>query len=205
MKSIFPFLRLFIWGVTWALFVPNQAQANAGVPMIFLTLPGMALALIPVIFLEMKVLGKMLGLSRRVAFKVSAWSNILTTFVGVPLTWAILTLVEGLTGGGRAYGIDSPAKKLLAVTWQAPWMIPYEADKNLYWMVPAAVMWLLVPTFFMSWWLEYRAAARMLRDTDRMQLKSAMFKANLLSYALLEICALGWLVFEIIFVVLPQK
>lgn len=201
MKTVFQRLRLFLWAVVWALLFPGQAQANAGVPMIFLTLPGMALALVPVIFLEMCVLGKCLGLTQRVAFKVSAWSNILTTFVGVPLTWAILTVLEGVTGGGRAYGIDTPAKKLLAVTWQAPWLIPYEADHNLYWMVPAAMMWLLVPTFFMSWWLEYLAAARMLRDADRTRLKSAMFKANLLSYAFLELCALGWLLFEIVFVI----
>ena len=201
MKSVLQRPRLLLWGAAWVLFFPGQAQANAGVPMIFLTLPGMALALVPVIVLEMRVLAKRLGLTPRLAFKVAAWSNLLTTFVGVPLTWAILTVLEGVTGGGRAYGINTPAKKLLAVTWQAPWLIPYEADHNLYWMVPAAMMWLLVPTFFMSWWLEYLAAARMLRDADRTRLKSAMFRANLLSYAFLELCALGWLLFEIVFVV----
>ncbi len=201
MKSVLQHPRVLLWGAAWVLLFPGQAQANAGVPMIFLTLPGMALALVPVIVLEMRVLAKRLGLTPRLAFKVAAWSNLLTTFVGVPLTWAILTVLEGVTGGGRAYGINTPAKKLLAVTWQAPWLIPYEADHNLYWMVPAAMMWLLVPTFFMSWWLEYLAAARMLRDADRTRLKSAMFRANLLSYALLELCALGWLLFEIVFVV----
>ncbi len=201
MKPIMKHPRVLLWVAAWALCFPGPAQANAGVPMIFLTLPGMALALLPVIFLEMRVLDKCLGLTPRLAFKVSAWANLLTTVVGVPLTWAILTVLEGVTGGGRAYGIDTPAKKLLAVTWQAPWLIPYEADHNLYWMVPAAMMWLLVPTFFMSWWLEYLTAARMLRDADRTRLKSAMFRANLLSYAFLELCALGWLLFEIVFVV----
>lgn len=201
MKTMLQRWRVFLWVAVWVLCFPGQAQANAGVPMIFLTWPGMALALIPVIFLEMRVIGKRLGLTPRRAFKVAAWANLLTTFVGVPLTWVILTVLEGATGGGRAYGIDTPAKKLLAVTWQAPWLIPYEANHNLYWMVPAAMMWLLVPTFFMSWWLEYLAAARMLRDADRARLKSAMFKANLLSYAFLELCALGWLLFEIVFVV----
>ena len=201
MKIISPLFRLLLWSVAWGLLFPAQAQANAGVPMIFLTLPGMALALIPVILVEARVLLKGLGLTPRLAFKVAAWSNVLTTFVGVPLTWAILLVLEGVTGGDRAYGINTPVKKLLAVTWQAPWMIPYEADHNLYWMVPTAMMWLLVPTFFMSWWLEYLAAARMLRDMERARLKSAMFRANLVSYALLELCALGWLLFEIVFVV----
>lgn len=53
----------------------------------------------------------------------------------------------------------------------------------------------------MSWWLEYLAAARMLHDADRTRLKAAMVRANLLSYAFLEICALGWLLFEIVFVI----
>lgn len=199
MRTIVHLSRLFVWFVIWALLFPDQAQANAGVPMIFLTFPGMVLALIPVILLEMKVIEKVLGLSTRVAFKVSAWSNTLTTFVGVPLTWVLLTILEWSTGGGRAYGIDSPLKKLLAVTWQAPWLIPYEENNNLYWMVPAALMWLLAPTFYMSWRLEHLAAARMLPNLDRTRIKSAMFKANLLSYALLECCALGWLLFEIFF------
>lgn len=201
MKIRSPLSRLLLWSVAWGLFFPAQAQANAGVPMVFLTLPGMVLALVPVVLVEMRVIIKGLGLAPRVAFKVAAWSNVLTTFVGVPLTWAILLVLEGVTGGDRAYGINTPLKKLLAVTWQAPWLIPYEADHNLYWMVPAAMMWLLVPTFFMSWWLEYLAAARMLPGTDRPRLKSVMFRANLVSYALLELCALGWLLFEIIFVV----
>ncbi len=181
------------------LLFPGEARADIGIPMIFLTLPGMVAALVPVVLLEMRVLGKRLDLPPKMAFKVSAWANIFTTFLGIPLTWILLTLFEMLTGGGQAYGLETPLTKLLAVTWQAPWLIPYEADKNLYWMVPSAVVWLLIPSFFMSWWLEYRVARRMLKDTKRELLKSAMLRANLLSYCLLEVVAVGWLIHEVVF------
>ncbi|MBI4805438.1 MAG: hypothetical protein HY795_09400 [Desulfovibrio sp.] len=182
-----------------ALLTPGEARANSGVPMIFLTWPGMVLALIPVILLEMVVIRKRLDLPRETAFKVSAWANIATTFAGIPITWILLVALEMVTGGGQAYGIDTPFKKFLAVTWQGAWMIPYEANKNLYWMVPAATMWLLVPSFFVSWWLEYKVAAKLLPDAGRQQLKSTMFRANLLSYFYLEMIVLGWLVYEIVF------
>ena len=91
---------MLLWAAAWALCFPGQA--NAGVPRLFLSLPGMALALVPVMFLEMRSLAKGLGLTHRTAFKVSAWANLLTAFVGAPLTWAIVTVPEGVAGGGRA-------------------------------------------------------------------------------------------------------
>ena len=41
MKSVLQRPRVFLWVAAWVLLFPGQAQANAGVPMIFLTLPGM--------------------------------------------------------------------------------------------------------------------------------------------------------------------
>jgi len=60
-------------------------------------------------------------------------------------------------------------------------------------------MWMLVPSFFVSWWLEYKVASKLLPDVGRQQLKSAMFSANLLSYFFLEMIALGLLAYEIVF------
>lgn len=182
-----------------ALLLPGPALANIGVPMILLTLPGMVLTLVPVVLLEMWVLARRLELPAGKAFRVSAWANLATTFVGVPVTWILLYLLEMLTGGGRAYGIETPLQKFLAVTWQAPWLIPYEMDGNLEWMVPTAAMWLLVPSFFTSWWLEARVARRLLKDADRGRVKAAMLRANILSYSFLEILAVVWLVWSVFF------
>ncbi|GFK94813.1 hypothetical protein NNJEOMEG_02661 [Fundidesulfovibrio magnetotacticus] len=182
-----------------ALLWPGAALANIGVPMILLTLPGMVLTLIPVVLLEVWVLAGRLTLPARTAFRVSAWANAATTFVGVPVTWFLLYLLEMFTGGGQAYGIETPLQKFLAVTWQAPWLIPYEMDGNLRWMVPTAAMWLLVPSFFTSWWLETRVARRLLKDADPARLSAAMLRANLLSYVFLELLAVAWLVYSVHF------
>lgn len=193
-------LAAFLAAATAIFLTPQAVQANAGVPMIFLTLPGMTLALVPVILLEMLVLSSRLRISRGSALKVSCAANAFTTFVGFPLTWLALLVLEMVTGGGNAYGLGDTLHKILAVTWQAPWMIPYEDNRNLDWMVPAAAMWLLIPSFFTSWWLELRVAARMLPDAPRAWVKSAVLRANLLTYALLEALVLGYFLYVVLWV-----
>jgi len=79
-------------------------------------------------------------------------------------------------------------------------MIPYEDNRNLEWMVPAAGMWLLIPSFFMSWWLELRVAARMLPDAPRAWVNSAVLRANLLTYVLLEALVLGYFLYVVFWV-----
>ncbi len=71
---------------------------------------------------------------------------------GVPLTWLVLFLIQFASGGGGPYDINSLHGKFLAVTLQAPWLMPFE--NQLHWMIPAAMATLFVPFFFVSWWLE---------------------------------------------------
>ena len=167
------------------LIVSAPACADAGVPMIFITLPGMGLALVPVILVEGYALYKQLHLSGRVALKASSFANVASTVIGIPLTWVALVAVQLVTGGGRAYGLDTAFHRFLAVTWQAPWLIPYEED--LRWMIPAATLTLLVPFFFVSWWIEYRVVRWTLKTSDRTPVFLAVRNANLISYGLLAI------------------
>jgi hypothetical protein len=170
--------------------IPASASANAGVPMLAVVYPGMGILLIPVIVLEVVVLRRLLGASlRRTAIMVTV-SNLVSTVIGVPLTWGALVGVQALTGGGGAAGpsFDTFLGKVLAVTWQAPWMMPYEAD--MYWMIPVASLVLLVPFFFTSWWIEYQLSRLFMRETEKAVLKQAVLVANLVSYALLVAAAL---------------
>ena len=175
--------------------LPQDAMADVGIPMIVFTLPGMVMVLIPVIFLEMLVMKPRLSVSTKTALKVSSVANIVTTIVGIPFTWLVLVIIQFWTGGGGNAVPKTPIDAVFAVTLHAAW----RGEGPPYWVIPAAAMWLLVPSFFVSWWLEYKVAARMLPDAGRQQLKSAMFRANLLSYYFLEMIALGWLVYEIVF------
>src|SRR5262249_12694288 len=160
---------------------------------------GMIVALVPIVLIESYVLIRRLAIPGRAAIKASAIANIASTVIGVPLTWLVLVVMQIATGGGRAYGLDSYFHKFLAVTWQAPWLIPYRYDMD--WMLPAATLTLLIPFFFASWWIEYRITKWMMGGSHPLGLSSAVCNANLASYgflaavAALELLVLGRMIF----------
>lgn len=170
------------------LMLPATANADIGVPMIFITAPGMLAALIPIILIECVMMSKQLAITLKQSLKAAFYGNIVSTIVGIPVTWVALVAIQICTGGGGAYGLDSPLKQFLAVTWQAPWLIPY--DSEMKWMIPSATVSLLVPFFFASWWIEFRVAERLLKDIDQTKLNAAVRNANLVSYGLLALIVL---------------
>ena len=87
------------------------------------------------------------------AVKTTTICNLVSTFAGVPFTWAILLFIQTISGGSVAWGINTIWGKIIAITWQAPWLIPYQFQFN--WMIPSAGIVLLIPFFFVSWWIEY--------------------------------------------------
>ncbi|HBH27131.1 MAG TPA: hypothetical protein DDX54_07005 [Rhodospirillaceae bacterium] len=186
--------RLLLIALTLVL-LPSLALANAGVPMIFISMPLMLAALVPIIAIEAFVLARSLNLSGKSAALASLTANAASTLVGVPLTWVVLVLVQVLTGGGFAYGMVRLLTKILAVTWQAPWLIPYADD--LYWMIPTAQLVLLIPFFFASWFVEHKIVRWMWRDLDPAVARAAVWRANLITYGLLAVFVLGVLVWAI--------
>jgi len=171
-------LLLLGWAISFCFITP--AYADIGLPMIFVTVPNMLLAIVPVIGLESYILSKKLKLTPKRSLVTSAVVNVASTFIGIPVSWFVLALLQIMTGGGRAYGINTLMQKLLSVTWQAPWLIPYES--SYYWMIPAALCFLLIPFFFVSWLIEYMLARRILLDVPFQEVKKAVFIANLASY-----------------------
>jgi hypothetical protein len=171
---------------------PTTGSADLGVPMLFVTFPAMFVALVPIIWIEAHYALRRLGLAYRQALGVSAAANAASTVIGLPVTWLVLVGVQLLTGGGNAYGLQTLPDKLLAVTWQSPWLIPYEGE--LVWMIPAATLCLLVPFFFASALVEYQVARRMLSAHARDHVLAAIWRANLLSYGLLAAVVSGWLI-----------
>lgn len=183
--------RRHLWfsGLLLIIVSASPAYADAGVPMIFVTFPGMLIALIPVVGIESYVLKHALGLTISRPIKTSAITNSVSTIIGIPLTWLLLVVAQMVTGGGRAYGIDTVFQKFLSVTWQAPWLIPYESQ--LYWMIPAATLVLLIPFFFVSWFIEHQVAKRILMEISSVRVNRSIFRANLISYTLLALFVLG--------------
>lgn len=173
-----------------ALMLPGIAYANAGLPMLFLAMPVFLISLLPIIAIEAFYISKSLNLTIKESLKIVSISNVFSTVVGIPLTWFLLVVVQMLTGGGGAYGLNSFMGKVLAVTWQAPWLIPYEQDLN--WMIPLAGLVLLIPFFFASWWSEYFISKRLLKAIPLSRVKSKVRNANLITYTLLASWPIGF-------------
>ncbi|WP_020413070.1 hypothetical protein [Microbulbifer variabilis] len=173
-----------------ALLAPGIAYANAGVPMLFLAMPAFLVSLVPIIAIETLYISKGMRLPLAQSLKTVSISNVASTIIGIPLTWFLLVLVQLVTGGGGAYGIDSLMGKILAVTWQAPWLIPYEEDLN--WMIPAAGLILLIPFFFASWWSEYFISQKLNKTLPSVSVKIKVRNANLITYSLLAVWPIGF-------------
>src|ERR1043166_2769042 len=108
--------------------------ADVGIPMLYLEAPARLFAIVPVIFLEAYMLSRSLQLPFWHSSHVSAVANLASSLVGVPLAWGLMLLLEVVTtSGGTAYGLETAPKKVLAVTAQAAWLVPYEDE--LYWMI----------------------------------------------------------------------
>ena len=154
--------------------------ANMGVPMIFIQLPMMLIALLPVIVVEAVVHHLQLNIERRRAIWGAVRANLWSTLVGVPVAWAAQTFVQVTLGGGRAWGIETPLDRLAAVTLQSAWLIPYEGE--LRWMIPAASLVLLVPCLLVSIYVEQRVLRRYLPELAARQVVIATVQANLITY-----------------------
>ncbi len=162
--------------------VPSPAHADAGVPMLAVVWPASWILLFPVILLEAAVGRRVLRVSWKQALVVAAKANALSTLVGLPLTWLGLVILEMFVSG-RAFGLDIPGRRILAVTVQSPWLLPYEHD--LYWMIPAAAAALCVPFFFMSVAVEYLVARYSVPPEQRRAVGAWAWLANLASYGLI--------------------
>ena len=160
--------------------------ADAGVPMLFVQTPALAVTLPVVILIEALICANSLRVPKKNAFGAATVANLVSTLVGFPVLWFALVLFQGLIGGGGVPKLTEPWLSIYSVTAQVAWLIPYE--KKLYWMVPTAMLVLLVPTFFMSVPVERFFYRRMLRklapDADFSKLS---WQVNLASYGFLAL------------------
>ena len=82
---------------------PVVLLADAGVPMIFITWPGMLVFLLTIMAVEAIFIIRHTALTRKRIVWATASANAVSTVVGIPLTWGILfgcemALWAGLSG-----------------------------------------------------------------------------------------------------------
>lgn len=165
--------------------------ANVGIPMIFWQLPAAAIALLPVSLLEACVVCRLLKHRFADTVRHVFVANLFSTFIGIPIAWMAMLVVNLVTTGGRAHGFDAPFDAFRSIVLQASWLVPYQND--LVWLVPAATIVLLIPYFLASvqaerWFLKSRFA-----DTPAADLVRAVWLSNAASYGCLLMYAIWWL------------
>ncbi|HEY9714170.1 MAG TPA: hypothetical protein V6C72_11925, partial [Chroococcales cyanobacterium] len=134
----------------------TPAHANVGLPMLAIVWPAMWLLLVPIILLEAAVGTRLLHVDFIRAAQIAGVANVISTVIGIPITWIALVAVEMNVGkGGGVYGLDTLWGRILSVTLQSPWLLPY-MDSG--WVVPAAELFLCLPFCVMSIGTEFIAA-----------------------------------------------
>jgi len=148
------------------LLVSTPANANVMLPLVVTGWVVLIPALIPIVLIESVMLmrvGAELGES---LVAVSA-ANIVSTLAGIPLA---LILDTGLGVSTTLYDED---------------------DEIVDWRVPAGGMLLLIPFFFLSWWIEAPIANFILEDMAPESVDLAVRDGNIISYAFLGLLVGG--------------
>jgi hypothetical protein len=132
--------------------------ADAALPLIYFTLPSVILMLIPVILVEGVLLRVWLQTSIWRAMKVSALSNLASTLVGVPLAsllaflglWAVSPWSRQLV---QRHHWQSPLGDVVMAIVNSVYISAYVGEAH--WLLPAALLIILVPAYLISWKVEY--------------------------------------------------
>jgi hypothetical protein len=171
---------------------------NVGLPMIFPSLVLMAVALVPVVLVETFSIKKILRTNFKKVLVPVLIANLVSTFMGIPVTWFLLTLLEFASVSVLGAFTDGNLwTKVFSVTLGAPWVAPGHNDEQ--WIILGAMLFLLVPYGIMSWWVEFKIVQITLLGKNQIasatgdesarpeQIKRAVGMANLTSYCLLAV------------------
>jgi hypothetical protein len=184
----------------------GTANANIGVPMFYPNMLVVALVFVPVVVLEGVIFKKQLDIANSSAFLTSTLCNACSTFIGLPFLWFLLLIFkEAIARVAPADFLfilpaDNLATRIVKLIIQSPWLYP-QAESSLEWMIPAAMLFFLVPAFFFSWMIEYLIVRWRLigfRDDSSdaklkaARIKRACFAANIASHIFMALVIFVW-------------
>lgn len=157
--------------------------ADSSVPMLFWHMLAIFAALVPIVLIEAYSAKRILGLTIGQAIGPISASNFTSMLVAFPMLWVVWLSAQQLVGGDTVHSLNTWWKQLYAVTVQAPWIM--HSGRDLYWMVPAAAIVMLVPAFFLSVWVEKVVLQWFWKNEDKRRLTKFSFMAHVPSYATL--------------------
>jgi hypothetical protein len=155
--------------------------ANAGIPMIGLIIPWFGISIIPVIIIEGYVIKKIAALGTAVSMKISTVANLITTILGIPITWVLLVLIQFSLGEYYLFENET-YQNIHEIILNAAWLNPGALDSDL----AVAGMIMLLPFFLVSYSIEYFIVKRFFAGvgTSKIVAKKAAFITNLITYSL---------------------
>ena len=161
--------------------------------MIVLQLPAMVVLLIPVVLLEAFVLSRQLHFGFAKSVSGAFRANLASTLLGFPLAWLLMLalqlgsafLFETMSHHFPAFDrvVDDPIFAVACFVLGAAW-IPGEE----WWPIPIAAAILLIPSFYISVWIERKICARVWSSEPPgafSLLPRAVRQANIVSYLFL--------------------
>ena len=166
--------------------------ANAGLPMLAMQLPLLVLLLVPIILLEGAVIARWSKRTWRDGLRLSAAANVVSTLVGIPLTWGVLLALQIAITGAEGRTLTTLSGRLYSAVLQAPWLLPHPV--GLEWLVPTANLVLLPFYFLASVYSERWVLRRSRLALSLGEARVASWLANGASYALLLLGSVVWLV-----------
>lgn len=196
-KTIKSTIRFLLPVLTFLMLTPSFAFANMGIPMIFLTLPGMIIGLIPIIAFETWVAIKSLNTKVKETIITVTLANLLSTLIGTPLVWGIHLLICGAITYPIAVFFPKTLNTLpefflglYSMTICAPWLGGHKNPTITILLVSGAALFLLIPFFYISWWSEYQVWKRFFGNLEAKLVLSTCRKANIYSYFMLAVFVL---------------
>jgi hypothetical protein len=161
--------------------------ANIGIPLLGPVIAFGWFSIVPVVLLEAIIAVVLLRWRFVFALKWVSAANGLTMLLGMPVAWLVTALLS--TGTGEdGWGDGS----IMGVLRHPAWLGPGYLD-DIGWAVPLGMIFLCVPFFFMSWWIEFaflRLVAGAADGNTQCSLWVYTWNANLASYTLLVILLL---------------
>ncbi len=161
----------------------SAITGDAGYSLFGVQYLAMVAALAPVIAAEVVVARRMLRLDTVRAAAAVIPANLASTVLGFPLVWLALLVLQMPVAGGCARGLASPFSRAWAVNLRVPWLVPHGHDLN--WAIPAASIYLLIPAFFASVFVERWICSAIWRDVSKPRLRRYAWRAHFVSYAVL--------------------
>ena len=156
--------------------------------------------LIPIILIEGFIYKRHLNRELIHIGKAASAANVFTTFIGYPLSWFLLLILQYplviLSAAiAKATGTSSTWFHLFAPVLMPAWFAPFNWVQE--WMLPVAAIVGLIPAYFVSVEFETWILTKFFFDESKERLKSLCHRANQVSYLLLFmffVCSYMWIV-----------